>query len=131
MRRGLIALAATITLTGCATHHGSQVSRSDFDQIIVGKTTKSEVINLLGEPNGSGTGSYQDGGTEWYSYVGASASASPANYLPYIGSLFGGIDTEGTSAHIYFDPEGVVTNTAYSNQKQALNTGLLNSRSSN
>ncbi|MBQ0746055.1 MAG: hypothetical protein KBT73_05825 [Marinobacter sp.] len=112
MRLPLLIIVLAL-ITGCAHQNGVQVSRDEANKIIIGKTSKSEVIELLGQPNGSMLGA-SEGSTESFWYNGAEAKANPALYIPIVGMFFGGIDSKGSSLIISFDEKGVVTERFYS-----------------
>jgi len=99
-------------LSGCAHQTGVQVSRDEANEIIVGETTKAEVIQLLGEPNGSMLGA-SEGSAESFWYNGAEAQTRPETYIPVVGLFLGGIDSKGSSLIISFDKNGVVTERFY------------------
>ena len=95
-----------VLLVGCASAGNPKVA--DFNpgtQIEYGKTTKQEIWNMLGEPNGK---KYGDGGREVWVYSYAQAQARPATFIPIVGFFAGGIDGSAKKLIFAFDEHGVL-----------------------
>ena len=127
--KSIIAVLAAALLVGCATV-GSNYDSNKVSQIIEGKTTKAEVIRLLGEPTmtGNSTGGLSGDG-QFSSYAVFSygrSTARPETFIPVVGVLVGGADSETKSLTVFFDENDVVTSTTSSEMKSSVNTGLLN-----
>lgn len=72
--------------------------------IVVGKTTRAEILLALGEPDGASEHS------EWFVYL-RTASTGGVAFVVAAGGGMGGVSFEGMTArrlHIYFDTDGVV-----------------------
>ncbi|MBY8977001.1 hypothetical protein KHP62_14380 [Rhodobacteraceae bacterium NNCM2] len=76
MRNLFKTLSISLLLAGCAVSSGKQVNQAEVQQFETGKTTLSEVIAQLGEPNERTVNS--DGSTS-ISYSFAKVSTNPFN----------------------------------------------------
>jgi outer membrane protein assembly factor BamE (lipoprotein component of BamABCDE complex) len=127
--RSLFALAFAILLSGCATV-GKDFDAQKADQIVEGQTTKSEVIALLGKPSMTGTstgGLSVEGDYSTYAvYSFAKSQARPETFIPFVGMLVGGVDSESKSLTVFYNEHDVVTATSSNQSSQGANTGLLN-----
>jgi outer membrane protein assembly factor BamE (lipoprotein component of BamABCDE complex) len=104
----LVALLAGC-LTACVVMGDERVSKSTPEslqqQIIRGKTTKSEVRNILGSP---GSVSFTDSGNEQWNYEYLST-----NTFKLWGAMLSGKDPlsgSGKSISVFFDKNGTVLN---------------------
>ena len=100
MRIFVCVLAALITF-GCATHYGNKkiVDQATIDQIVVGQTTKADVLELLGKP---AQVEYTDSGIEQWHYVYSRADIRATNFIPVVGMAFGGFDSKNNTLTIRF-----------------------------
>ena len=104
---------------GCATV-GRKIDFSKVDEIKIDKTTQSQVISYLGSPD---TITRQKGQTIYmYQYV--NVSSRPENFIPIIGSLVGGMDTQSQMVMITFNQDGIVKDVYSSMSSSAVNSGL-------
>lgn len=99
-------------LAGCVSIGNSDLaSNQTMAQIKVGETTKSQVMNLLGEPESQRT--IETGGAtrEWWSYSHSSAMVNVLDYIFLYGFFFNGLGLYDTryDLSLFFDHHGVVT----------------------
>jgi outer membrane protein assembly factor BamE (lipoprotein component of BamABCDE complex) len=90
---------------GCATV-GRKLDESQIDQIQKGKTTKAEVLQLLGSPDQMTRNS---SGTTVMMYLYAHATAKPATYIPIIGAFAGGANVQNQSVTVTIGSDGLVS----------------------
>ena len=107
---GLVSLV--LWLAGCASTGNSNLADDwTMEQIQVGKTTKQQVVSLLGDP--SNQRSIEMGGwtREWWGYHYASAKINPLEYLLLYGFLYNGFGQYDTQYDlgVYFDHRGIVS----------------------
>lgn len=104
--------------TNCASM-GRRIDSESASKIKVGRTTKQQVQNLLGSPDGSSTNGR--GETTWtYNYSGA--QVKPETYIPYVGGLVGGTRMQQQSTTVVFGPSGVVKD--FTNSENSTETGV-------
>lgn len=109
MMCGVAALMTLSFVAGCRSVHGNKkiTDTKITDQIVVNKTTQAEVQNLLGTPMKKTPWGKDSEGEMWmYSYVASQSRAT--SWIPYVGSVAGGSDTEQHNLDLYFNKDGVV-----------------------
>lgn len=99
MKKMALAVALTVTLTGCASS-GNQKLKSETEtsvqsKIHEGKTTKVEVKTLFGSPDAV---SYTDGGNEIWKYSFAKVKVNGTSFIPFYGLFHNG--TNGTKKEL-------------------------------
>lgn len=119
-RRWLIIGAITITLAGCAAA-GTKVSEQQAESFKVGVSTYADVVGALGPPTSTTVSS---DGTRMATYAYASARAQPQNFIPIIGPLTRGYDTQRSSAVFTFNANGVLTKTVSTEGAMGVGTNL-------
>lgn len=112
----LITLVAA-ALCGCATA-GREIDVSRLSQIKKGETTRAQVDQLLGPPNGITQDA--DGNTT-YTYSFASARVKGQTFIPIYGAFAGGSDVTTQTTTVTFGPDSKVTDYKYT-------TGAASSR---
>jgi hypothetical protein len=115
-------LAVAIGVSGCASS-GTKVTAADMASFTPGRSTETDVIGRLGDPNSSSTA---PDGTKTDIYIYAHASANAANFIPVVGLLAGGATSQTTTATFVFDNAGVLRSTSSGRGHSNVNTGLLN-----
>jgi outer membrane protein assembly factor BamE (lipoprotein component of BamABCDE complex) len=107
--RKIILLISYILLVGCSSMGNKEVMDvSKTSQIVQGKTTKEEVMALLGEPNHITV--RPDGNETWvYSYT--HGTTRPTTFIPVVGLFAGGTDFKGKTLGLVFDKNGVLLTT--------------------
>ncbi|EBO9651613.1 hypothetical protein JP88_004646 [Salmonella enterica subsp. enterica] len=112
-------------ISGCSTsgnqHLKNETSQSLQSKIIKNKTTKSEIITALGEPD---TRTTLDNGNEEWTYSMDNNQFDAATFIPVIGLLTGGSQTQAKTLEIEFKGE-TVSKWTFSENKSRMNTGLL------
>ena len=92
-------------LVGCAAA-GVKVTEQQAESFKVGLSTYQDVVTALGPPTTTTVGS--DGmRTAMYSY--ASVRAQPQNFIPYIGPLVSGYDSQSSAVTFTFDQRGILS----------------------
>lgn len=113
-------LVILLLLASCASS-GVKIDQHSMAQFHKGKTTYSEVIAALGQPSQSGL---DDTGERTISYFYMSAQARPESFIPVIGGLVGGIDSETSTASFFFDARGVLVKSSQSEGGMGYGTGF-------
>jgi hypothetical protein len=116
MRKAL-ALCIAGLLTSCAAS-GVKVSEQQAEAFKVGSSTYSDVVATLGEPTSTTVAA---NGTRTAAYNYASMRSQPQNFIPYIGPLIAGYDSQSSSVSFTFDQRGVLTGT--SSSQSGMGTG--------
>lgn len=103
-------LAGVLLMSGCAATAGNQklgtMEKSQLKAgIIKGKSTKNDVIALLGETDK--VTPTKDGGEIW-TYSFARASLKPAGYIPLVNMFYSGTNNTTKIVVAEFDANGVV-----------------------
>ncbi len=118
--------AVAILMTGCASVGNDRLAgesqQTISQKLEVGKTTKADVIQILGNP----TSKMLDAkGDEQWMYVHSRASSDAVNYIPFMG-LFG-TSTSGTTKQltVIFDKSGVVSNYLMNENDSGIKTGVF------
>lgn len=105
-------MLSCLMLSGCVSIGNSDLaSDQTMANIQVGETTKQQVRNLLGEPDGQMMIEIGGSSREWWSYTHASAVINPIDYILLYGLLFNGIGLYDTryDISVFFDHRGVVS----------------------
>jgi hypothetical protein len=119
--RGLIALcAAVLLLAGCAAT-GVKVSEQQAEAFKVGTSTYSDVVASLGPPTST---TVTSNGTRTAAYTYAAVRAQAQNFIPYIGGLVAGYDTQSSIVTFNFDGRGVLTGTTSTESGAGVGTNL-------
>ena len=108
----LIALSFLILFTiGCVSYSGNKIiaDRSVTSQIKPNVTTKDEVRTLCGEPTNI---QFTDEDEEIWSYYYTKTKTRAGSYIPLVGLVAGGADTETHSLVVKFTEDGIVKKAA-------------------
>lgn len=99
--------AVVLISNGCVHAYGTKAASNmqARSQIVKGKTTKQEVLRLLGAPTGK-TDMGEQGEMWRYTYSRTNVRAS--TFIPIVGAFAGGVDTHTHDMSIGFDTNGVV-----------------------
>lgn len=100
----LLSVLLIAGLAACAST-GRKIDQAAADSIEKGKTTKAEVIGLIGSPD---LITRRGNGDTVFGYNYSRATAKPASFIPYIGPLVGGMNIQQQNTSITFGPDGVV-----------------------
>jgi outer membrane protein assembly factor BamE (lipoprotein component of BamABCDE complex) len=91
-------------LTAC-TSVGRKIDTAAIDKIEKGKTTRDEVIKLIGSPDNLMPS--QDGGVA-FTYMHMKVKPKATTFIPVVGAFAGGADMKSEHLMIAFGPDGVV-----------------------
>ncbi len=117
----LLILLLIVGLAGCATS-GRKIDQAAADQIEKGKTTKEQVIALIGSPESI---SRSSNGDTTYIYNYTRATAKPINFVPIVGAFAGGADVQHQMYMVTFDPKGIVKSYTSNYGASEADTGLI------
>ncbi|EBG5254991.1 hypothetical protein FI176_09995 [Salmonella enterica subsp. enterica] len=116
---------SALLISGCSTsgnqHLKNETSQSLQSKIIKNKTTKSEIITALGEPE---TKTTLDSGNEEWTYSMDNNQFDATTFIPVVGLLTGGSQTQAKTLEIEFKGE-TVSKWSFSENKSRMNTGLI------
>ncbi|EMJ4818886.1 hypothetical protein ACV8SR_20770 [Citrobacter freundii] len=116
---------SALLISGCSTsgnqHLKNETSQSLQSKIIKNKTTKSEIITALGEPE---TKTTLDSGNEEWTYSMDNNQFDATTFIPVVGLLTGGSRTQAKTLEIEFKGE-TVSKWSFSENKSRMNTGLI------
>lgn len=119
MHRVLVICFAGL-LVGCAAS-GVKVTEEQAQSFKVGVSTYSDVLASLGPPTSSTLAS---NGTRTAVYTYAAVRAQAQNFIPYIGGLVAGYDTQSSSVVFNFDARGVLASTTATEGGMGVGTNL-------
>ena len=116
---------SALLISGCSTsgnqHLKNETSQSLQSKIIKNKTTKSEIITELGEPE---TKTTLDSGNEEWTYSMDNNQFDATTFIPVVGLLTGGSRTQAKTLEIEFKGE-TLSKWSFSENKSRMNTGLI------
>jgi outer membrane protein assembly factor BamE (lipoprotein component of BamABCDE complex) len=101
----MVMLLATLFF-GCASV-GRKIDQSAVEKIEKGKTTREEVIRLLGSPDNI---TILGNGDSYLSYNYARAAMKPESLIPIFGAFVGGANVQSQMVMVTIDKNGVVKN---------------------
>jgi hypothetical protein len=115
-------LAVSLALAGCVSS-GKEISDSQLNQFVRGRTTEADVVAVLGQPNftdRSATGQF----TDTYEYMKAGPEAQ--TYIPIVGAFIASSDMKTQAVRFVFSAKGVLLDWSISTSNQHLNNGYFN-----
>lgn len=116
---------SALLISGCSTsgnqHLKNETSQSLQSKIIKNKTTKSEIITALGEPE---TKTTLDSANEEWTYSMDNNQFDATTFIPVVGLLTGGSQTQAKTLEIEFKGE-TVSKWSFSENTSRMNTGLI------
>lgn len=126
MKNYLALVLCAIALSGCTAHVGNQVladvKHEDLKtKLIKGKTHKEDVRAMFGDP----LNVYFVGEQEDWHYSLARADAKATNFIPYLGLVSSGHDTETKELQLRFDKDDILIKYSYSSSKGEVKSGLF------
>jgi len=121
MRRIIVVIVATCFITGCAST-GQRMDPAKISQIEDGVTTRTQVIELLGNPYGT---SLTDDGKEKLNYMFVRMRTKARSFIPFVGMFFWGADTEKETLQILIGEDGKVQKKTYNKADDEVNMGLF------
>ena len=120
MRPPALAILAALALFGCATA-GTKVDPQVVASFKPGVTTYAQVTTALGRPT-SETVSADGQHFVAYSYV--HSAARPESFIPIVGPLVGGADSQSSVYMFHFGPDLLLVGTTTNNSNVGVGTGL-------
>lgn len=95
---------SSLLIAGCTFKGGNEIlakkTQEDFKkELIKGKTTKAQVIQMYGKPTGT---HIEEDGTETLVYEYAEADYDATNHIPLIGGLISKDEIRSHNLQIYF-----------------------------
>ena len=121
MFKKVVPVFVALLMTACATH-GNKIDEQAISKVQKGQTTEAQLINMLGKPTSSG---FSSDGTKQLTYSYAQANANPASFIPFVGFLFSGTESESQVLYVVLDKNGKVSDYSYSNSESQTKTGLF------
>lgn len=120
-------VSSTLLMSGCAVKTGNEVlgkmEKSQIDsQIVRGKSTKSDVKNLMGDPDKT---DFDNNGNEKWVYTHVRKDAKAINYVPVANWFVQGTNDTIRTMVVLFSDDGVVKNYILSDAKGETKGGLL------
>jgi hypothetical protein len=109
-----------VALAGCAAT-GVKVSEEQAQSFQVGRSTYNDVVATLGAPT---TTSVNSTGTRMAIYSYSAVQSRPQNFIPYIGPLISGYDTQTSAVTFTFDSRGILMNTSTAQSNVGTGVGL-------
>jgi outer membrane protein assembly factor BamE (lipoprotein component of BamABCDE complex) len=126
MKNALVFCCVAAFMAGCASVGNENLrneSSASIDQkIIKGKTTKAEVVKVLGSADET---SFTDSGNEIWKYRHVVSTAKAVSFIPVVALFAAGSDQEKKEVVILFDKEGVVTNYTFNTTKGEVRQGVF------
>ncbi|EGH3382749.1 hypothetical protein IEA94_002978 [Salmonella enterica] len=117
---------AIFSISGCSTSGNqklkNETSQSLQSKIIKNKTTKTELLAKLGEPD---TRTTLDSGNEQWRYFMYNNQFNATTFIPVVGLFTGGSQTQSKTLEIEFNGEKV-SKWAFSSDNSNTNSGVLN-----
>ncbi|EBE4782480.1 hypothetical protein FHK17_24540 [Salmonella enterica] len=113
-------------LSGCSTSGNQNLKNETLQslqsKIIKNKTTKTELLSKLGEPD---TRTTLDDGNEQWKYFMSNNQFSATTFIPVVGLFTGGSQTQSKTLEIDFKGE-TVSKWTFSSDNNNTKTGILN-----
>ncbi|MDE7174676.1 MAG: hypothetical protein K2N75_01315 [Helicobacter sp.] len=100
----------SLLIAGCTYKAGNEIlskkTQGDFKkELIKGKTTKAQVIQMYGKPSGT---QIEENGTETFLYSYIEGDHDATNHIPLVGSLLAKDEARSYNLWIYFTKKDVV-----------------------
>lgn len=120
-----LSLLVLLVLSACAST-GTKVDQEKLSTFVKGKTTYSEVIRQLGEPDQS---TAKEDGAVMVAYTYKQSAAKGTSHIPFVGGFIeGGAGSEDTTVTIEFDNNSVLV--GYTISEKDMETGVVNTKTS-
>jgi outer membrane protein assembly factor BamE (lipoprotein component of BamABCDE complex) len=103
---------STLVLSACGgSRGGTKVSAEQLSQFHDGQTTYKEVVSALGPPDQTTTTS---DGNKTISYTFVGVKIQPQTFVPFVGPMIGGTNSETSTAILVFDRNDVLVRSSAS-----------------
>ncbi|WP_183060592.1 hypothetical protein [Salmonella enterica] len=113
-------------ISGCSTSGNqnlkNETAQSLQSKIIKNKTTKADIVSKLGEPD---TKTSLDDGNEQWRYFMYNNQFNASTFIPVVGLLTGGSQTQSKTLEIDFKGE-IVSKWSFSSDNSNTKSGILN-----
>lgn len=119
MKRLALMITATLLITGCASY-GVMVTDQQAKQFKRGETTEAQIVAALGNPTSITT----TNGTRTIAYVGVYSQARASSFIPFIGPLVGGADSQVSQVVFKFDEQGKLADVTSSQTVSGVGMGF-------
>lgn len=124
--RIFVGIFVLLLVAGCSNSGNTrlaQASAANVHQTIVnGKTTKAEVVAMLGQPNDV---DFNNNNDEKWSYFHNKSQTKAINFVPVVSMFSAGTDDFRKVLVIVFNKNDVVQNHVYTESKGETTTGLI------
>ncbi|EAZ98369.1 outer membrane protein assembly factor BamE [Marinobacter sp. ELB17] len=109
VKKLLVMVFAAFVLAGCATT-GNDFSSNQIDEIVVGQTTKADIVSWFGEPSSRTKSTDHDA---IYTYLYSATRANAMSLIPGAGIFGKGMDSNYKTLMVFFSKNGLVTEHSY------------------
>lgn len=118
-----IVLTMIIVFLAACWSAGRRIDQGSIDKIQIGKTTREEVVRVLGSPDQvTRTGSGET--TMMYSYY--RMQMHPSSFIPIVGPFIGGTNTQNQMVMVIVGSDGIVRDITTSEGGMEMGRGLNN-----
>jgi outer membrane protein assembly factor BamE (lipoprotein component of BamABCDE complex) len=100
-----LVVSAALLQTGCASSVGRQIDLSQVTRIEKGKTTKAELLQMFGSPMSV---ALMGDGKEALIWHYTTSKVKGSTFIPVVGMMSGGADTQMTMLQVILNKEKVV-----------------------
>jgi hypothetical protein len=110
-----------VVFLGACWTTGRRIDQGNIDRVQIGKTTKEEVLRVLGPPDQvmrSGSGET----TMMYNYY--RMQMQPSNFIPIVGPFIGGTNTQNQMVMVIVGSDGIVRDITTSEGGMEMRRGL-------
>ena len=114
-------LCVVLLLGGCGMSSGVKIDQDKIASLQKGKTTYDQAIQRFGKPTRS---SIKSDGTRTITYKYSGFQMRGESFIPVIGGLIGGADSEQTNLVLTFNRAGILTDFESDQDGQGTATGL-------
>ena len=109
VKKLLVMVLAAFVLAGCATT-GNDFSSNQIDEIVVGQTTKADIVSWFGEPSARTESSAYDA---VFTYLYSETRANAMSLIPGAGIFGKGMDSSHKTLMVFFSKDNLVREHSY------------------
>lgn len=118
---------SALLISGCAVKTGNEklanMEKSQIDnQIVKGKSTKSDVVALMGDPDKT---DFDNNGNEKWTYIHMRKASKGINYVPVVSWFIAGTNDTTKTLTVLFSDNGIVKNYTASTAEGETKAGFL------
>ena len=118
----ILGLITLLFIAGCASV-GNEMEMADMSKIQKGQTTRSELIQLFGNPYTVGISNSGEPTATW---IYSEARNKAKNFIPIVGAFNMQIDTRLQQLVVIFDENDIVKSFTFNESNSPIKSGLLN-----